>query len=79
MGSSFHQLEETGLLLLQNPGDQDHAGVGGCTCVAIVTGNLSGVVIAAASPLTGFLRSSSHDAGEVPRGHLALLLAQVGT
>lgn len=49
------------------------------TCVAIVTRNLSAGVVTAASLLTGFLGTSSHYAGDVPRGHLALLLGQVGT
>lgn len=50
-----------------------------CTCVAIVTGHFSGVVIAAASLLTGFLGTTIDHAGDVPRGYLTLLLGQMGT
>lgn len=40
---------------LQDSEDRPMLGVESGTCVAIVTGNFSGVVIAAASLLTGFL------------------------
>lgn len=61
---------------LQDSEARPMLGVESCTCVAIVTGNFSGIVIAAASLLTGFLGRSSHYAGDVPRGHLALLRSQ---
>lgn len=54
-------------------------GMRGCTCVAIVTGHFFGIVIAAASLLTGILGTTIYHAGDVPRGYLALLLGQVGT
>lgn len=54
-------------------------GMRGYTCVAIVTGHFFGIVIAAASLLTGFLGTTFYHAGDVPRGYLALLLGQVGT
>lgn len=40
---------------LQDSEARPMLGVESCTCVAIVTGNFSGIVIAAASLLTGFL------------------------
>lgn len=54
-------------------------GMGSYTCVAIVTGLFFGTVIAAASLLTGFLRTSFYHAWDVPGGYLALLLGQMGT
>lgn len=48
-------VEEEVLLLLQTSEDGIMLGMESCTCIAIVTGNLSGVVIAAANLLTGFL------------------------
>lgn len=54
-------------------------GMRGCTCVAIVTGHFFGIVIAAASLLTGFLRTTFYHAGDVPRVYLTPLLEQMGT
>lgn len=47
--------EEEACLSLQDSEDGTTPGVESCTCVAIVTRNLSGVVVTAASLLTGFL------------------------